>query len=415
MLNLLHFADAHIDVANHGRLDPQTGLPVRVVDFLNSLDQIIDTAVQQNVDLVIFAGDAYKDRNPQPTFQREWGKRLMRLSQAGIPTILLVGNHDVARSNYRAHTLEEFRTLDVPHMHVADKLKLWTPDELGIPAQVLAVPWISRSHLMTREDTQGLSVGEVYREMENRIEQGVKLLINQADPTLPLLLTGHVSVTGATFGSERAVMLGHELTLSLGLLRDKRLDYVALGHIHKHQELNGGTHPPIVYPGSIERIDFGEARERKGFVLAQVGRGETSWSFEGLDTRPFYDYRPDTPSQENFMIELLRQLPQPEAVRDAICRVQLTYPRAWEELIDENAIAQRFEHALSFQLQKHRLMHSRSRLGDTVEVEALSMYDLLDKYWEDKALDNDEINKMQELAKEIFGREEAEDELHPHE
>ena len=102
-LHVLHFADAHIDIANYGRLDPQTALPVRVMDFLHALDQIINTAVDENVDLVIFAGDAYKDRNPQPTFQREWGKRIMRLSQAGIPTLLLVGNHDVSPASGR-HT-----------------------------------------------------------------------------------------------------------------------------------------------------------------------------------------------------------------------------------------------------------------------------------------------------------------------
>ncbi|NLF65986.1 MAG: exonuclease SbcCD subunit D, partial [Chloroflexi bacterium] len=95
-LKLLHFADAHIDIANYGRHDPETGLPVRVVDFLNALDQIVERAIAEQVDLVLFAGDAYKDRNPQPTFQREWGRRMIRLSRAGIPTVLLVGNHDIS-------------------------------------------------------------------------------------------------------------------------------------------------------------------------------------------------------------------------------------------------------------------------------------------------------------------------------
>jgi len=103
-VKILHFADAHIDIANYGRHDPETGLPYRVVDFLKSLDCIIDAAIAERVDLVIFAGDAYKDRNPQPTFQRAWGERMMRLSRAGIATILLVGNHDIAPADHRAHT-----------------------------------------------------------------------------------------------------------------------------------------------------------------------------------------------------------------------------------------------------------------------------------------------------------------------
>ena len=78
-MKLLHFADAHIDMANYGRHDPVTGLPLRVLDFLKSLDTIVDAAINEKVDMVIFAGDAYKDRSPAPTFQREWGKRIMRL------------------------------------------------------------------------------------------------------------------------------------------------------------------------------------------------------------------------------------------------------------------------------------------------------------------------------------------------
>ena len=64
MPKILHFADAHIDMANYGRQDPATGLPLRVMDFLKSLDEIVDTAISEQVDLVIFAGDAYKNRDP---------------------------------------------------------------------------------------------------------------------------------------------------------------------------------------------------------------------------------------------------------------------------------------------------------------------------------------------------------------
>ncbi len=89
----------------------------------------------EKVDLVLFAGDAYKDRNPQPTFQREWGRRMMRLSEAGIPTLLLIGNHDIAPAENRAHTLQEFKTLGVPHVFVADDgLTVWGPDGVGTAA-----------------------------------------------------------------------------------------------------------------------------------------------------------------------------------------------------------------------------------------------------------------------------------------
>src|SRR5512133_3819233 len=134
-MKLLHFADAHIDMANYGRHDPESGLPLRVLDFLKSLDTIVDTAIEEKVDLVIFAGDAYKDRTPAPNFQRACGKRIMRLSAAKIPTILLIGNHDLSPSIWRANAIQEFDTLQVPYVRVVAKPELITAEQLGIPVQ----------------------------------------------------------------------------------------------------------------------------------------------------------------------------------------------------------------------------------------------------------------------------------------
>jgi len=401
-IRILHFADAHIDIANYGRHDPDSALPIRVMDFLSSLDQIVDRAIADHVDLVLFAGDAYKDRNPQPTFQREWGQRMMRLSQAGISTLLLVGNHDVSPTAGRANTLQEYHTLEVPNLHVASRIELLGPELLGLKLQVIAVPWVSRSALMTREDIAGRKVEEILHILESRVGEAIEKLIAGANPDLPLVLSAHAGVQGARYGSERAVMLGHDLVLGGAIVADKRLDYVALGHIHKHQSLNDGRHPPIVYPGSIERIDFGEAKEQKGFVMAEVSRGHTDWQFVPLKTRPFVDVKIETPSADTFMHDVLAQLPEPEKVKGAICRVQLSYPRDWEPLVDEKAIGDHFSEALSFQILKHRQTGERSRLGDLVAVETLTRQQLLDQYWSNIGLEEDEREAMQDLAKDVL-------------
>ncbi len=399
---VLHFADAHIDMANYGRHDPESALPIRVMDFLASLDQIVDKAVEIPVDLVIFAGDAYKDRNPQPTFQRAWGQRIMRLSQANIPTLLLVGNHDKAPAAGRANTVQEFHTLGVPNIHVADKLDFWGPDRLGLPVQVITVPWISRSALLTREEMSGKSLEEIFETIENRLSTKIQKFITEADPDIPLILAAHASVHGAKYGSERAVMLGQELVLSEALVKNKRLDYVALGHIHKHQSLNGGSHPPVIYPGSIERIDFGEAREKKGFVVADVSQGKTEWKFIPLKTRPFIDRIIEPETSDGFMEKVLENLPAAEDLKDAICRLQLIYPRDWEPLVDEATLHDYFQLAFSIQILKHRQTEKRSRLGDIVSVEELAPEELLEQYWLSTNLPEDEIEAMQALAQEIF-------------
>ncbi len=404
VVRVLHFADAHIDIANYGRHDPDSLLPVRVMDFLGALDQIVETAVSEQVDLVLFAGDAYKDRNPQPTFQREWGKRMMRLSAVGIPTLLLVGNHDVSPATGRAHTLQEFKTLEVPHIYVADTIRLFTAEELGVPVQIITVPWVSYSRMAALDVATDLSRETIFEQAETLVGELVNQAIEAADPDLPLILTAHASVQGAVFGSERAVMLGNELVLGGSIVRDKRLDYVALGHIHKHQSLSAkGTQPPIIYPGSIERIDFGEAKERKGFVVADVSKGHTDWDFVALKTRRFLDIKVDTADADTFMADIMKQLPNPEKLAGAVCRVQLTYPRDWESLLDEKAIQDHFSEALSVQIQKHRQLEKRTRLGDTLAVEAMTPQELLGTYWQTIGLDQEESNVMQTMAAEIFG------------
>lgn len=406
MLRILHFADAHIDIANYGRHDPDSALPVRVMDYLRSLDEIVEAAVKEKVDLVIFAGDAYKDRNPQPTFQREWGQRMMRLSNAGIPTLLLIGNHDKSPASGRAHTLQEFGTLNVNHIHVADKIRLWRPKDLGVDVQVISVPWVSSSQLMAREEITGMSRDEVHLQVEERVSRAIMNEIDAADPGLPLILTAHASVQGAVFGSERAVMLGHELILGGRVISDRRLDYVALGHIHKHQIISpSGTHPPVIYPGSIERIDFGEAREKKGFVIAEITKGKTEWEFIPLNTRRFLDIKVITSDPGTFMEDIISQLPESDDVSGAICRLKLTYPTDWEPLLDEKQIAKHFKQAFSIQIQKNRLSERRARLGDLVSVEALSPLQLLEKYWLGTGLELEEIEEMKSLAKEILSED----------
>ena len=86
MIKLLHLADLHIGMENYGRLDPATGLHTRLLDYLARLDEAIDLGLSQGVDMVLIAGDIYKNRTPNPTHQREFARRIRRLRQAGLPT-----------------------------------------------------------------------------------------------------------------------------------------------------------------------------------------------------------------------------------------------------------------------------------------------------------------------------------------
>jgi DNA repair protein SbcD/Mre11 len=402
-MKLLHFADAHIDMANYGRHDPETGLPLRVLDFLRSLDAIIEAAIVEKVDLVIFAGDAYRDRSPAPTFQREWGKRIIRLSKAGIRTLLLVGNHDLSPALGRANAIQEFETLDIPHVSVLAKPQFLSAEELGLPAQVIAIPWVARSGLMAATDS---GAEEVYMNIEERLTGLVDLWLEKADPSLPVILTAHGSVQGAKYGSERTVMLGADLVLPGSLVRNPRLDYVALGHIHKAQDLNENAHPPVIYPGSIERVDFGEAADDKYFVIADITRGKTTIQWRRLENiRPFIDRRITLESADDVTETLKSALPPADELNGAILRLTVNFSREWDTLIDEPALRRYTENAFEFHLIKRPKIEARIRLPANQAVSSLSPLELLDQYWRANHAEEIEAESLQKIAKEIIEEE----------
>ena len=400
-MKLLHFSDAHIDMANYGRHDPQTGLPLRVLDFLKSLDEIVDTAVSEKVDMVLFAGDAYKDRAPSPTFQREWGRRMMRLSQEKIPTLLLVGNHDVSPSIGRAHALQEFSTLQTPFVKVLDRpCLLKSADLWNLPVEVIALPWITRSALMAV--TGETDSAEAFSRIEGNISELVEGWLEEADSSLPIIFAAHASIEGAKFGGERLVMLGNDLVLSGSLVKNPKFSYAAMGHIHKPQDVNEGHQPPVIYPGSIERVDFGEAKEDRFFVVAHIEKGKDTrveWrQLKGV--RKFIDRRATLSSNEHVTEALQAALPSRQEMTGAIVRLIVDYPREWDALIDETALRKYAESAFEFHFVKRPQTEARVRIPEGQAVSSLSPLDLLEQYFESvKVKDAEELKR---LAQEII-------------
>ena len=121
-MRILHFADVHIGVESYGTTDPSTGLSARLMDFLATFDEVVDYALDNAVDLALFAGDAYKSRDPSQTHQREFARRIARLAEGGVPVFLLLGNHDLPHVASRATALDIFPTLSVPNVTIGDRL-----------------------------------------------------------------------------------------------------------------------------------------------------------------------------------------------------------------------------------------------------------------------------------------------------
>ena len=401
-IRILHLADIHIGLENYGRLDPATGLNGRVMDFLRRLSEVVEYALEHEVDLVLFAGDAYKTRDPNSTYRREFARRIKRLADAGIPVVLLVGNHDLPAQEKKASSIDIFRTLEVPNIVVAgrDHLHRLTTRR-GAVIQVATVPYPIRQRLLSREEHKDKTIAELDALVQELVAENIQALAAQVDPDVPAVLVGHFSVSDAEFGSERSVMLGRDVVVLKSILADPTWDYVALGHIHRHQELNGDQQPPIVYCGSLERIDFGEEKEDKGFVVAEVRRGQADWTFHKVAARPFVTIRADLRQEADPLAALLDAIARHDVV-DAVVRIIVQLQAEQEGLIRDADVRAALRDAYFVAgVSKEIERTYRQRLGGE-SPEGLTPAELLARYLESKDTPPERIEVLLDYAETIF-------------
>jgi exonuclease SbcD len=245
----------------------------------------------------------------------------------------------------------------------------------------------------------------VYDQLGQRLTELVELWLSEKiDPSLPVILTAHCTVQGAVYGGERNVMLGNDLVLPSSMVKDSRLAYVALGHIHKPQDLNHGQQPPVIYPGSVERVDFGEAGDDKFFVIAHVEHGkdtDAEWrKLEGV--RPFVDRYVRLEGKESITDCLRDALAPRTALQGAVVRLVVEYPREWEAMIDEAALREYAAESFEFFLVRRPQTEARIRLPGDVSVGSLTPLELLSQYWSVSHTDAREWEALQEMAAQVI-------------
>ena len=399
---MLHFADIHIGMENYGQIDPATGVNQRVLDFVRRMSEIVDYAIEHEADIVLFSGDAFKTRDPNPTYQREFARQIMRLTRKDIPTLLLVGNHDMPLMEKRASSVDIFRTLDVPNVIVGNKEELHRIETRHGIIQIGTAPWPIRSRLLQQDEHRGMSIEELDRALEDTVEDELNHLAESVDPTLPAVLAGHFTVAGSKYGSERSVMIGRDTIISLSVLNKPAWDYVAMGHIHKHQDVNPGQYPSVVYSGNLERIDFGEEREAKGFCWVNVIRGATTWEFIPVKARKFITIEADATKDGDTPTEAALRAIERTEIEDAVVRVRVKMLQSQEILFKAKEIEKALQNAqYVVGISKDIQRDIRTRIG-IQKPESLPPAELLRTYLVSKSTPGAHIDELMNLAKHFI-------------
>ncbi len=399
MIKFFHTADTHFGIENYGKIDPQTGIHSRLSDFNSSLELCIDRAITEQIDFLLFCGDAYKTANPTPTQQKLFAKQLMRLHVEKIPIVIIVGNHDHPLSFGKAHSLDVFSYLPFDGFHVLSKpeiLKLETKSGL---VQIVGIPWPTRSNLIGAEQHRFKDNYEITKYLSEKVGQIIQQMARTLDPEIPSVLAAHLTVSSGVFsGSEKCAIFGNDPIFLPSQLAIQPFDYVALGHLHRHQNLNKGG-IPVVYSGSIERIDFGERREPKGFCRVTIDNKVCKYEFVELQVRPMVQIEFDVVDGKDFTQQIIDEIEKND-VTNAIVKILYSLPVGSNQKIDMFAITRACSkaHFLAAVVPVFQPAVREKRAMLSVDMD----FDLLlEKYFETKDLEQQRkavlIKKAQEL------------------
>ncbi|WP_267384557.1 exonuclease subunit SbcD [Cyanobacterium sp. uoEpiScrs1] len=406
MIKIIHLSDIHLGSGlTYGHLNPKTGLNTRFEDFIQTLSLCIDRALEEKVDLVLFGGDAFPNATPPPYVQEAFAFQFHRLADADIPTVLLVGNHDQHSQGDGGASLCIYRTLEVPGFIVGDSLKTSKILTKNGTIQVITLPWLTHSTLVTRRKTDGLSFEEIQRLLIESLTLALEGEIRKLDSKFPTILLGHLMADRANVGAEKFLAVGKGFTIPMSLLIRPEFDYVALGHVHKHQNLNPTNDPPVIYSGSIERVDFSEEKENKGYILLKVTKEQVDWQFIPLPSRNFYSINLNVSEESDPQLAIIKAI-RKKTIKDSVVRLIYKLRSEQLELINTREIYEALKESHSYTIRPELISQlSRSRLPELGAGNTLDPISALQAYLDNKEDLKDIVKDMLEAAEPLLNND----------
>ena len=403
---IIHTADIHIGVENYSRPDPKTRTSSRLQDFLRSLDELVDYSIDNEADLVLICGDVYKSRNPTQTHQREFVKRISRLAREGIKVFLLAGNHDSPNVPGPATTLDIFPTLDIENVQIANELNTQIVQTRNGSIQIISLPWIRKGDFMSLEKYNQLSNEKFNSAIEEKLIEDLDKEIANLDSSMPSILASHVSVDLAKTSSEKSMTLGKDYLLPTNFLANPKLDYVALGHIHRHQILNDD--PPVVYSGSLERIDFGEEKDSKGFCVIDISTSPdkknrlNSYKFVEVNARRFKTIQIKIEENDGSPNEKIVAEIEKHDIYETIAQVIIEVSSSrYSEISDRKIRDSLSEANFVAAIRKNVITESKNRLGKELH-ESIPAIEALETYLKERNIGEGKIRLLLEKGQNLI-------------
>ena len=369
-MRLLHTSDWHLGRTFHGAslLDEQA----------EALDRIVLLAQQREVDLVVIAGDLYDRAIPPAEAVSLFTETLVRLRRAEIAVVAIAGNHD---SHVRVSVYDPLLTaLGVTIRGAVERSSepvLVQPRAGGAAVAVYPLPYleplVDGPRLLGQQGGQGAEAPARFsQEVTTRLAlEAIRRDLAGRPGTRSVLVAHSFVAGGQPSDSERELSVGQVDRVSVEAFSG--FDYVALGHLHGSQQLDG---PRLAYAGSPLPYSFSEERHRKSVRIVELAADGTP----AVELVPLEVGRPLRTLEGR--LEALCTDPAFEAARQARVRAILT-----DETLPLQAMArlrERFPHAVELRHQPPQAVRSSASDRNRQIREARSPLELAASFFADQ-------------------------------
>jgi len=322
-----HIADIHIG-GYQSKLEAG-GINGRLVDFIKTYNEAIDFTIEKKVDFCLIPGDIFRTKTPTPYEIDAFVSGVKRTVDAGIPVLIVVGNHDTFDSSILRSSVSFLVTSGMDKFIVSEKPEMITLQLKGGPVQIQTMPYQRMSLLKMK----------THEEVAEYMVQTIDSMYEGRKNEVPTIFAGHFTIRDSKTGSEeRTVNRFSEPLVPKYAFEKKDYLYVAMGHLHRFQKVMDS--PPTFYTGSINRTDFNEDEEDKGFIYVQVEGKKVKHEFVKVGARTFVDLVYDLADVEDPQAHILAEIERRKSeLTNSVAKLQITLSEGNRSKYDASEVA----------------------------------------------------------------------------
>ena len=371
-------ADLHVGIKSYSQIDPETHLYSREIEILNTFRYIVQQCIEQHIPILIIAGDVFHTSKPNPNLQDEVNKILYFASSHNLYILILDGNHDKPKLNNSVSVLKSTDTFHIPNIiHTSQFLD----KEININNDICRFIF-----LPTYTDNN---------QIKELLDQN--LYINN-DYSNPIIVIGHFTTQGAQLNDW--LISENEEHIDIHLFDNRNINFVVLGHLHKTQILKEKD-PIIFYTGSLQRTDFNEENQEKGYYI--IDSLTNDYIFYPIITQKFYTINIKINNDLSVLEQIYSSINQ-EKIKDAIVRVIIEVNEDLQLSIEEEN--QLKDYLLN--LGAYNIISIKQKLITTKKTrnvdfnELLSLDKALEIFYKDQTRGNERIKLGKQIIKDYY-------------